>query len=293
MFSGSIVALVTPFRNGELDETAFRKLIRFQIRNGTDGIVVGGCTGESANLSIDELTRLVRWAQEEIQRQDRKVVLLAGTGTNTTSGTIDRTAHAAGLGVDGVLLITPYYNKPSPEGLIAHYTRIAESVDIPIILYNVPGRTGVNMLPETITRLAEIKTIVAVKEASGNIDQVSALRTMSDITILSGDDTLTLPMLAAGARGVISVTANIDPRRVSEMCRTWFAGNPEAALKIHLDLFHLSKVLFVETNPMPVKAALELMEMISGELRLPLVSVKPQSREMIRNVLVQNGLLKD
>jgi 4-hydroxy-tetrahydrodipicolinate synthase len=291
MFEGSIVALVTPFRDGRLDEAAFRRLIQYHISNSTDGILISGCTGEAANVSIQELKQLILWAKDELSRADRKIILLAGTGSNSTSLTVERTLVASEMGIDGALLITPYYNKPTPAGQIRHYQKVSECTDTPIVLYNVPGRTGVNMLPQTIAELGLLDNIVAVKEAGGNLDQVSALRTMSDITILSGDDTLTLPMLAVGARGVISVTANIDPSRVSRMCAAWKAGDYGTALKLHLELFHLSKSLFIETNPMPVKAALDMMGLITGELRLPLIPVKPDSLEPIRQALVSAGLL--
>ncbi len=292
MFKGSIVALVTPFKNNQLDEVSFRRLIQFHVENGTNGILVAGCTGEAANLSLEELRKLILWARAELSDRD-DIVLLAGTGTNTTRGTIERTRAAVDIGVDAVLLITPYYNKPTPAGQIAHYSRVAESVDAPIILYNVPGRTGVNMLPETIAELAKIDNIVAVKEAGGNVDQVSEIKSLSDITILSGDDTLTLPMLAAGAEGVISVTANIAPAKVSAMCAAWLSGDFQAALEYHLELFHLSKMLFIETNPMPVKAALEIMGLITGDLRLPLVRVTPGSETIIRDRLLQAGLVTE
>jgi len=292
MFEGSIVALVTPFKNNQLDEEAFRKLIQFHIGHGTDGVLVSGCTGEAANVSMDELEKMIQWAQEEIASGSRNLYLLAGTGSNSTSLTIERTVLAESKGVDAVLLITPYYNKPTPAGQIAHYEKIAANTRTPIILYNVPGRTGLNMLPQTVALLGQVENIVAIKEASGNLDQVSKLKTLSDITVLSGDDTLTLPMLSIGAKGVISVTANIDPTRVANMCASWAAGNYDAAFKTHLELFDLSKSMFTETNPMPVKAALALMGLITEELRLPLTPVKPESKEIIRQSLIQAELLK-
>lgn len=293
MFEGSIVALVTPFRNGAVDETAFRRLIRFHIENGTDGILVAGCTGEAANLSLSELKQMISWAKDEL-KDSPEIKLLAGTGTNATSTTIERTIAAAELGVDGILLITPYYNKPTPAGQIAHYTAVAEKIDTPIILYNVPGRTGTNMLPETMAELYKVPNIVAVKEAGGNVDQVSRLSLLApDMVILSGDDTLTLPMMSVGAKGVISVTANIAPHWVSEMCRAWIGGEPLKALDFHQKLFPVSKAMFIETNPLPVKAALHLMGLIENELRLPLVPAGVETVEKIKSVLVQSGLLSE
>ncbi|MBN1357062.1 4-hydroxy-tetrahydrodipicolinate synthase [bacterium] len=291
MFEGSIVALVTPFRHGRLDEQAVRGLIQYHIRNGTNGILVAGCTGEAANLSPDELRMLISLAQEETSRSDRKIWILAGTGSNSTAVTLERTKIASEMLVDGVLLITPYYNKPTPAGQIEHYRKVADSTPLPVILYNVPGRTGVNMLPETIAELSRIDNIVAIKEAGGDVDQVSRIRLLSGITVLSGDDTLTLPMMAVGASGVVSVTANIDPAGISGMCAAWKNGDIETARQLHLKLFPLSKAMFIETNPMPVKAALEMMNLIVGELRLPLVPVKPESRETIRKALVAAGLM--
>ncbi len=292
MFEGAMVALVTPFKNHELHEDGFRRLIRYQIQNGVDHILVSGCTGEAATLTMDEVATLISWSRKEIERADRSVSLLVGTGTNNTKTTVERTAAVEKLGVDGVLVITPYYNKPTPAGLIAHFTRIAENTSLPIILYNVPGRTGTNMLPETVMTLAKLPNIVALKEASGNLDQVSRLRAISDITILCGDDTLTLPMMAVGANGVISVTANVAPHRVSQMVNQWKSGDYAGALATHLTLFELSRTLFIETNPMPVKAALSLMGLIENELRLPLVPVKEENMIIIRNALLTAGLLK-
>lgn len=291
MFRGSIVALVTPFNNGQIDDSALRRLIAFHIENGTDAILVSGCTGEAATLSVNEMKHLIMSARDEINKGSRSIPLIAGTGTNSTSSTIERTRIAAELGVDGVLLITPYYNKPTPAGQIAHFTSVVNEVPIPAILYNVPSRTGTNLLPETVAELADHPCIVALKEAGGNLDQVSRLHSISSIVILSGDDSLTLPMLSVGAQGVISVTANIDPKRVSDMCSAWDRGDVNLARKLHYELFDLTKSLFIETNPMPVKAALELMGLIRGDIRLPLVPVKPESREKIQTALIRSGLI--
>ena len=290
MFEGSTVALVTPFKNGKIDEAAFHKLIQFHLENNTDGILVSGCTGEAATISISELEKLILWARCDIDHSDRNVFLLAGTGTNYTQTSIERTAVAS-CGADGVLIITPYYNKPTPEGQIAHFTAVAESTKLPVILYNVPSRTGTNIQPETIQELSRVPNIVAVKEAGGSLDQVSRIRCNSDITILSGDDTLTLPMLSVGAQGVISVTANIAPADVAAMCQAWKNGDSDTAAALHLKLFTLSKSCFIETNPIPVKTALNLMKMIENEFRLPLVPAKNSTRTAIERELKQFGIL--
>ena len=293
MFEGSTTAMVTPFKGGELDETAFRQLVRHQLNCGTNGILVAGCTGEAAALSWEELKSLIIWAGEEIRHHSKSTFLLAGTGTNNTRETVEKTAAARALGVDGVLLITPYYNKPSQEGLYQHYREVAQNTDVPIILYNVPGRTSVRLMPETVARLGDLENIVAIKEAGGNLDDVSALLNKTNqVTVLSGDDTLTLPMMAIGGRGVISTTSNIDPERMARMCEYWFAGKVEEARQMHNELFQLCKAMFVETNPMPAKAALSIMGMIENELRLPLVSVKQESIPVIEKALLGAGLLE-
>jgi 4-hydroxy-tetrahydrodipicolinate synthase len=293
MFEGSTTAMVTPFRYGEMDETAFRKLVRYQLNNGTNGILVAGCTGEAASLTPEELKRLVIWADEEIRHHSQNAFLLAGTGTNNTRETIEKTKAIQALGVDGVLLITPYYNKPSQEGLYQHYREVARQTDVPIILYNVPSRTGVTLQPDTIARLSEVDNIVAVKEASGSLDAVSRLLSKTNqMTVLSGDDTLTLPMMVLGGKGVISTTSNVDPGRMSKLCQYWKAGKTDAARQMHMELFPVCKAMFVETNPMPVKAALSMMGMIENELRLPLTAVKEESVPIIERALHEAGLLE-
>jgi 4-hydroxy-tetrahydrodipicolinate synthase len=293
MFEGSTTAMVTPFKNGELDETAFRQLVRHQLNSGTNGILVAGCTGEAASLSWDELKKLIIWAGEEIRHHARNAFLLAGTGTNNTRETVEKTNAARALGVDGVLLITPYYNKPSQEGLYRHYREIAQKTDVPIVLYNVPGRTGVKLLPETVARLGELENIVAIKDAGGELDAVSLLLSRTNqVTVLSGDDSLTLPMMAIGASGVISTTSNVDPERMAKLCEYGLSGKHDDARRMHYELFPLCKAMFVETNPMPVKAALSIMGMIENELRLPLVPVKQESIPVIEKALRMAGLLE-
>lgn len=293
MFEGSTTAMVTPFKYGAVDEAGFRRLVRHQLNSGTDGILVAGCTGEAAALSWDEIKRLIIWADEEIRHHSKHAFLIAGTGLNNTQKTIERTQAAQSLGVDGVLLITPYYNKPSQEGLLAHYSEVANNSDVPLVLYNVPGRTGVNLLPETVAELAELDAIVALKEASGNLDQITKLLNLTNkITVLSGDDSLTLPMLSIGGSGVISTVSNVDPKRMAALCQSWFSNAIDDARQHHFDLFDLIKAMFIETNPMPVKAALSMMGLIENELRLPLTTVKTENIPVIEAALRTAGLLE-
>jgi len=278
MFSGSIVAIVTPMKDGELDERSLRRLLQTHLRSGTAGVVPAGCTGEAATLTDDERARLLDVCLEEV---GGKMPVIPGTGTNSTRGTVELTRRAARAGASAVLVITPYYNKPTPDGQYAHYAAVAEASDVPIVLYNVPSRTGVNMSPETVARLSEIPNIVAIKEAAGSVDQVGAILEMCDITVLSGDDPLTLPMLSVGAAGVVSVVANVVPSVVSEMVAA-FPSDPRRASELHGLVRSLSRVLFVETNPGPVKHALQQLGLIdSGELRLPLVEVTRSTREIM------------
>ncbi|MBD3349641.1 MAG: 4-hydroxy-tetrahydrodipicolinate synthase [Candidatus Eisenbacteria bacterium] len=278
MFEGSIVAIVTPMKDGELDERSLRGLLRMHLDSGTAGVVPAGCTGEAATLTDDERARLLDICLEEV---DGRIPVIPGTGTNSTRDTIRLTAGARDAGAPAVLIITPYYNKPTPDGQYAHYRAVAEAVDIPIVLYNVPSRTGVNMLPETVARLSELQNIVAIKEAAGSVDQVAAIRSMCDITVLSGDDPLTLPMMSVGASGVVSVVANVAPALVSQMVSS-FESDPRRAASLHMEVRRLSRALFLETNPGPVKHALGQLGLIeSSELRLPLVPVREETaREM-------------
>lgn len=271
MFSGSIVALATPFtKNFDIDFDAYARLVDFHLENGTDGIVPCGCTGEAATLSHEEQKKCIQFVKDRVAG---RVPVIAGTGSNNTREAVDLTSFAKKIGCDGALLITPYYNKPTPAGQMAHYRTVAEAVDIPIVLYNVPSRTGTNMTPETVAELNKIPNIVAIKEAAGSVDQVSQIRNLCDITIMSGDDSLTLPMMSVGASGVISVAANVVPGPISAMCRAANAGDFATARAIHYELMPLFKGLFFETNPMPVKAALAAMGLIQNVLRLPLVSM--------------------
>jgi 4-hydroxy-tetrahydrodipicolinate synthase len=270
MFEGSIVAIVTPMKDGEVDEVSFRKLVRMHRVSGTSAVVPAGCTGEAATLTLDERMRLIEVCLEEA---GDAMPVIPGTGSNSTRETVRLTEAARRAGADGALVITPYYNKPTPEGQYRHYRAVADEVDIPIVLYNVPSRTGTNMLPETVARLSELENVVAIKEASGSVDQVSEIVRLCDITVLSGDDPQTLPMMSVGARGVVSVVANVLPSVVAEMVAS-FPGDPQRARELHSEIRAAAKALFLETNPCPVKHAMAELGLIErGELRLPLVEV--------------------
>jgi 4-hydroxy-tetrahydrodipicolinate synthase len=282
--------MVTDFKDGRLNTDGFSKLASALIAGGVNGLVPAGCTGEAATLTVEERVSVIR-AALDARGTNRSVSVIPGTGTNATSTTIELSKTAEDLGVDAVMLITPYYNKPTQGGLIKHYETVAAKVNLPIVLYNVPGRTGVNMLPETVAELAKVDNIVAIKEASGSVDQVSRIAAATEITILSGDDSLTLPMMAVGAKGVVSVAANVAPREVSRMVRAFLEGRPDEAREIHLRLLQLFHVLFVETNPGPVKAAVELQGLGTGELRLPLVPVSEASKQKVKTVLQELDLV--
>jgi 4-hydroxy-tetrahydrodipicolinate synthase len=269
MFKGAIVAIITPFRNGQIDEEALRKLIEFQIVNGTSGIVPCGTTGESATLTHEEHDRVI---EITIDAARKRVPVIAGTGSNSTAEALRLTKHACEGGADGALIVCPYYNRPTQEGLYLHYKAIAEEVPIPIIVYNIPGRTGVNLNPDTLARLAQIPNIVGVKEAAGSIKQMSDIIGLCepDFDVLSGDDAFTLPLLALGGKGVVSVISNIAPADMAAMVKAFEVGDLEQAKKLHYKMIPLIDTLFIETNPVPVKAALSMMGMIEYELRLPL-----------------------
>jgi len=290
MFKGSIVAIVTPFKDGKVDEDAYRELIEFQIENGTSAIVPCGTTGESATLNMEEHARVIEIAVEAV---NRRVPVIAGTGGNSTHEAIDLTAHAKKVGADATLQVTPYYNKPTQEGLYQHFKAIAEAVSLPQVLYNVPGRTSVNMLPETVARLAELPEIVAIKEASGNLGQMAEIvRLAGDkITLLSGDDNLTLPVLAVGGTGVVSVVANIVPRDTADMVNAWEDGDIKKAKELYYKLLPLCQAMFYETNPIPVKTSLALMGKIQEEMRLPLCPMAPANLEKLKKALSQYGLI--
>jgi len=287
MFEGCLVALVTPFRNGDVDFAKLDELVDFHIEKGTGGIVPCGTTGESPTLSHDEHRQVI---ERVVKRVSGRVPVVAGTGSNSTAEAVSLTSFAAKVGADGALMITPYYNKPEPEGMYRHFRTVAEAVDIPIVLYNVPGRTGRSITAETVARLAELPNIVAIKEASLSMELASDIRRRCDITILSGEDSLTLPLMSLGATGVISVVANIAPEPMGEMVRAEAEGNHARALDLHLRLFPLCKAMFIETNPIPVKAAMRMMGLLNGELRLPLSPLTPEKEPLLREALREFGL---
>jgi 4-hydroxy-tetrahydrodipicolinate synthase len=290
MFKGSMVAIVTPFRNGKIDEKALGDLIEFHIKSGTDVIVPCGTTGESATLSHEEHHRVVEFT---VQTVNKRVPVVAGAGSNSTSETLALTQYAKKAGADGVLLITPYYNKPTQEGLYQHFKKVADSIEIPVILYNVPGRTSVNMLPSTVARLREHRNIVGIKEATGDMKQVSEVIRLcgKDFDVLSGDDFTTLPLLCLGGVGAISVTANIAPADCAAMFDAFFAGKRDEALKLHYKLEPLHGPMFIETNPIPVKTSLALMGKISEEFRLPLCPMAEANKDKLKKALKDYGLI--
>ncbi len=290
MFKGLIVAIVTPFKNGRVDEKALGDLIDFQISNGTQGIVPCGTTGESATLSHAEHNRVIEFTVE-IARG--RVAVIAGTGSNSTDEAISLTQHAKKARVDGALLIAPYYNKPMQEGLYQHFKKVAETVDLPLVVYNIPGRTGINITPQTFARLTQIKNIVAIKESSGSLQQMSEIiHYCGDrFILLSGDDALALPTLAVGGKGIISVAANIIPADMAQMVRAFDRGDLQEAQRLHYQMFGLFHALFLETNPIPVKTALSLMGRCSGELRLPLCPLSSENLERLKQAMKEYGLI--
>lgn len=292
MLQGSMVAIVTPFtEGGKIDEKRYRELIEFQLSQGTSAIVPCGTTGESATLTHAEHDYVVKVTVDCVAG---RVPVIAGTGSNSTDEAITLTRHAKESGAAAALLITPYYNKPTQQGLYEHYRAIAESVDIPIVLYNVPGRTAVNMLPATVARLAELKNVTAIKEASGSLAQVSEILNLcaDKITVLSGDDNLTLPIMAVGGKGVISVAANIVPAKMAAMVGACLEGEWGRARELHLELFPLFQAMFFETNPIPVKTALIMMGKIEEEFRLPLCPIGRENREKLWGVLKKYRIIK-
>ena len=289
MFKGCFVAIVTPFKNGEIDEDNFRGLIRFQLEKGVDGIVPCGTTGESPTLSHEEHKRLIRITVEEV---GGKVPVIAGTGSNSTKEAEELTIYAKEVGADGALVITPYYNKPTQKGMEIHYRKLAE-IGIPIIIYNVPSRTGVNILPSTVATLSKLENIAGIKEASGSMDQISSIISSCDpdFAVLSGDDSLTLPILSLGGVGVISVLANILPHEVTQMVKAWLEGETEIARELHYKLFPLFKAMFIETNPIPVKTAMAKLKMIPKEWRMPMCEMQQENEEKLEKILSKHGLI--
>jgi len=290
VFEGVFTALVTPFRDGAVDEAALRVLVERQVAAGVDGVVPCGSTGEAATLSHVEHRRVVEVAVEAARG---RVQVIAGTGSNNTAEAIALTRHAKEAGADGALLISPYYNKPTQPGIVAHYAAIARETAFPLVPYNIPSRTGSNILPETLARLADIEQVVAVKEACGDIDQISrAIAACSEgFTFLSGDDAMTLPLLAVGGHGVITTVGNLVPGEMAELVRAFNSGEVERARSLHLRMLPLVDAIFCETNPIPVKAAMAMQRLCSEEIRLPLTPLTDESRERLRVVLKEFGVL--
>ena len=289
LFTGSGVAIVTPFKENEVDYDAFRRLIEWHIKEKTDAIIVFGTTGESATLSVEEKKKIVEFA---VKTANKKTQIIAGTGTNDTKVSIELSIYAEKVGADGLLLITPYYNKPTQRGLYAHFKAISEHVNIPIILYNVPSRTGVNLLPETVFELSKISQIKAIKEASADISQIAKVIELvpKDFIVYSGNDDQTLPILAMGGKGVISVTANITPRLIHDQVIGYLNGE-ENWIKSFLKTRELHQVMFIESNPVPAKTALNLMGFIEKDVRLPLVQLEDKNLEILKQVLTKYQLL--
>jgi 4-hydroxy-tetrahydrodipicolinate synthase len=286
---GCLTAIVTPFRDGAIDFAALDALVEEQVSAEVQGIVPCGTTGESPTLSHDEHRAVIR---RVVERVARRVPVVAGCGSNSTEEALALTRYAAEVGADATLQVVPYYNKPSPEGLYRHFEAIARASPLPIVLYNIPGRTGVNLLPATVARLARLETVVAIKEASGSLDQVSEILDACEIDVFSGDDTLTLPILAVGGVGVVSVASNVAPREVVALCDHFLAGRQAEALALHRRLFPLVKALFCESNPGPVKAALALLGKCGPDLRLPLAPPDEKNLARVRDALLRFGLLR-
>jgi len=292
MFNGSIVAIVTPFKDGKIDEATLKNLIEFHIKNGTNGILACGTTGESPTLSHEEHKKIIEIC---IEKANGRIPIIAGTGSNSTSEAISLTHHASTAGADAALIVTPYYNKPTQEGLYLHFKEIADSVDIPIILYNIEGRTSRNIETQTIKRLTDnCKNIIGVKEASGSLDQMQSvvLNCPENFKLISGDDALTLPLLSIGGSGVFSVVANIIPADTAKLVDLFKKGEFQSAKKLHYKMLPLIKTMFLETNPAPVKKAMEFLGLCSGNLRLPLCEVSAENAEKIKMALNNYGLLE-
>lgn len=291
MFAGSMVAIVTPMNSdGSVNEDKFRELVEFQIENGTDVIVPCGTTGESATLDYEEHDRVIKACIEQV---NGRIPVIAGTGSNATAEAIEISRHAKEMGADGLLLVSPYYNKPSQEGIYQHYKAVAEAVALPQILYNVPGRTGMNVLAETTIRLAEIDNIVAIKEASGDVTQASTILSQAGdkIDVLAGDDFLTLPLMAIGGKGIISVSANVIPKEVKQMVLAIQEGRWDDARSMHLHMLDFHKAMFIESNPVPAKTSLALMGKAEKHVRLPLVDMQPNTLQALKEVLGRYNLI--
>jgi len=289
MFKGCFVAVVTPFRRGEIDEAAFKELVRFLVEKGVDGIVPCGTTGESPALSREEHRRVIKLAVKEARK---RVAVIAGTGSNNTKEAEELTKFAKDCGADGALVVAPYYNKPSPRGLESHYRRL-ERIGLPLVIYNIPSRTGINIPPGIVAKLSQLNNIVGIKEASGSMDQISSIITQSEpnLSVLSGDDSLTLPILSLGGVGVVSVVANILPKETHDLVSSYLRGDIERAKELHYKLFDLCKAMFIETNPLPIKTAMARLGMIEKEWRLPLGAMEKENEEKLERALSSYGLI--
>lgn len=292
LFEGSGVALVTPFKDGKVNYEKLGKLIEWHIANKTDSIIVCGTTGESATMTDEERKTTIKFVVDKV---NKRIPVIAGSGSNNTAYSIELSKYCQAVGVDGLLIVTPYYNKSTQDGMIKHYTTIANSVDLPIILYNVPGRTGVNIKPSTVEKLSKIENIVAIKEASGDISQVAEIARLcgEDFTIYSGNDDQIVPILSLGGSGVISVLANVLPKETHDIVEKYLTGDVVESRKLQLGVNELVSSLFIEVNPIPVKAAMNLMGMEAGELRLPLTNISEQNLEILRNNMIKYGIKVD
>jgi 4-hydroxy-tetrahydrodipicolinate synthase len=292
LFKGSAVAIITPFKNdGSVDFEKLEELIEWHIQSGTQAIVVCGTSGESATMTVQEDKDTIKFTVDKV---NKRIPVIAGTGSNCTSHAVYMSQWAESIGADGLLVITPYYNKTTQKGLIEHFKAVNDVVKTPIVLYNVPSRTGMNLTPETLLKLCDLENISAIKEASGDISQITYMKSLcrDRIDIYSGNDDQTVSILAVGGIGVISVAANIVPSDMQKMCELFFKGDTEGALKLQLDLFSLIKALFIETNPIPIKTALNILGKNVGNLRLPLCDMTDENREILKNKLINYGLLK-
>ena len=290
IFTGSAVAIVTPFNEQGVDFNKLKELLEWHIESGTDAIVICGTTGEASTMSEQERKEAIKFTVDVI---NKRIPVIAGTGSNNTKSAIDMSRWAESIGVDALLIITPYYNKTTQQGCIAHFKAIAEAVSVPIIIYNVPSRTGLNIAPVTLCELSKISNIAAVKEASGNISQIAEIAHLCGdrLDIYSGNDDQIVPLMSLGAKGVISVLANVVPKETHELCQAFSEGDLNKALKLQLDMLPLINALFIETNPIPVKEAMNLMGMNVGNLRLPLVNMSPKNLEILKRELLAAGLL--
>ena len=289
MFEGSMVALVTPFRDGAVDFAAIERLVDWHVDQGTEALVPVGTTGESPTVNVEEHERII---ETVVRRAAVRIPVIAGTGGNATAEAIHLTRYAKDVGADGSLQVCPYYNRPTQEGLYQHFAAIAEAVDLPMVLYNIPGRTGVSLSPGTIARLARLPQVVGVKEATGSIDQASEILSLCDIVVLSGDDSLTLPLMAVGAQGVISVVGNLVPKDMKRLTDAMLTGDVATAREAHRRLFPLCRAMFIETNPIPVKTAMKMVGLLeSDEKRLPMTDLSAEHAEALKKALEEYGLL--